>query len=330
MHTSWPIIGHEWAVQQLQVAAAREELSHALLITGPANVGKQTLALTLAKALLCQDTNPERRPCATCSACRRVDSGNHPDLLLVEPEVEGRGVKIEQVRELERFLALTPHESRCKIAIVTAFELIVPNAANALLKTLEEPPAYAHLILLASDADQLLPTIVSRSQQIALRALDRKTIAQALVEHWHASEAQAQQLARLSGGRLGWAVQAITKPEQLQDMEEALDTLFTIAQSDLLTRFDIAQQLSRDAVRLAQTLEYWRMGWHDVVLLQTGNGKAVTFQERLPQWEAWATKYDLATSARILRLLTEALNNLQKNVNTRLLAEALLLDLPEE
>ncbi len=325
---AWDIIGHEWAVRQLQLSVERGELSHALLITGPESVGKRTLALTTAQAMLCQTENM-LRPCKHCSACRRVASGNHPDLLFVDPEEAGKGVKIEQIRQLERFLMLTPNETHYKIAIVSAFELANNNAANALLKTLEEPPAYAHLLLLASDADTLLPTIVSRSQHIPLKPLSRETIARALVERWEQPAELAQQLARLSGGRLGWAIQSLNRPEQLQEMRAALELMLSLLHSDLLTRFGIAEDLAKDDVQLTRTLEYWRTGWRDVLLLQTGEPAELIYLEYQPALAALAQQCGQMATLATLNALGQAQAALQRNVNTRLLAEALLLELPE-
>jgi len=324
----WGIIGYGWAVRQLQQAMAAGKLSHALLITGPENVGKHTLALALTRALLCEADAAER-PCESCSACRRVASGNHPDVWLAEPEGEGRGVKIEQIRELERFLALTPAEGAHKIAILSAVELLNPNAGNALLKTLEEPPAYAHLILLATDADTLLPTIVSRSQHLPLRPLESAVIARGLIERWGVAESQARRLAGLSGGRMGWAVRALTDPTHLQEMETALAQLLTVLRADLPTRFEIAQGLAQNLEALAQTLEYWRLGWRDVLLLQQGIPQDVMFLEQRDALETVAQKVAPATTVYMLQALTAAQANLLRNLNPRLLLEALFLEWPE-
>lgn len=325
----WPVVGHRRAVRRLQLDVIRDDVPHALLLTGPESVGKSTLALTLAQAILCTAEEPEARPCGSCSACRRVDSGNHPDLLLVTPEEAGKGVKIDQIRALERFLALTPIEGRHKIAIISDFEQATVSAANALLKTLEEPPAYAHLILLATDADTLLPTIISRSQHLPLHLLDRSTIQEALMSRWQLSEARAQRLARLSGGRMGWAIQAITRPEHLEEMDEAVEILFRVLRSDLPTRFDIAKELSKDDVRLAQILEYWRTAWRDVLLLKTGNSEKIIYLEQQDLLSEISKCVSLQTTSEISRVLKESLNALDRYANTQLLIEALFLKLPE-
>jgi DNA polymerase-3 subunit delta' len=324
---NWNIIGHTRAIKKLQLALERDSLPHALLITGPDNIGKETLALTLAKAMLCTAPPVGDRPCGTCSACRRVNSLNHPDLLLITPEEQGRGVKIDQIRELQRTLSLTPNESRYKVGILTHFERATHNAANALLKTLEEPPPYAHLILLATSSDLLLPTIVSRTQQLPLHPLNRATVEKGLVETQHIPQAQAQRMARLSGGRVGWAIQALEEPEHAQEMEESVEQLFQLLRSDLPTRFDVAKQLSDDP-EVSRLLAYWRTTWRDVMLLQTQNDDAITHSEHRESLARIARQVNVEKTAEVLRYIEETQTALRQNGNTRLHVEALLLKLP--
>jgi len=327
--TTWNIVGHDWAVRQLQVALDHGETPQALLITGPENVGKMTLARIVSSVLLCKGP-ADGRPCGVCLACRKFASGNHPDFMLVEPEEQGGNLKIDQIRAVERFLALTPNESAHKIALISAFERATIGAANALLKTLEEPPAYAHLILLAQDADLLLPTIVSRSQQIALRPLSRATVEEALRTQWNIPEEQAGHLARISGGRMGWAIRAATEAEYQQRMDNALSLLLDLLKQDLPARFDVVQTLTRDAgVRLDETLAYWLTGWRDVVLIQTGNEQRVTHQRYHDALTQIAQHISLTDAINTLKALEACQDALQRNANAQLWMENLLLNLPD-
>ena len=201
MSTDWGIVGHDWAVRLLQRALERDELSHAYLFTGPPNVGKGTVASALAQALLCEAV--EGRPCGTCQGCHLLESGNHPDFHHVEPETAAGSMRIAQVRELSRQLSLTPSLAQHRVAILSDFHRATPSAANALLKTLEEPPSYVLLMLLAPDTDSLLPTIVSRCQVVPFQPLAPATVEQSLVERWGVDAELAQLLAHLTGWRLG-------------------------------------------------------------------------------------------------------------------------------
>ena len=325
---NWPVVGHDWAVKQLQLALVRDEVPHALLFTGPESVGKMTLACILTAALLCRGQETER-PCGVCLSCRKLDSGNHPDFMLVAPEAPGGNLKIDQIRAVERFLALTPNESARKIALIDGFERATIGAANALLKTLEEPPAYAHLFLLAQDADLLLPTIVSRSQHLALRPLSRGVVEEALAQRWQVPSEQAGYLARISGGRMGWAVRAATDPDYQERMSAALAMLIELLRQDLPLRFEVAQTLARDAdIELDEVLAYWLTGWRDVLLVQTENGDDLTYVHHREALSGIARNVSLNDTIAAIKALERCREALQRNANTQLQVENLLLNLP--
>jgi DNA polymerase III subunit delta' len=325
--SEWPIVGHAWAVEQLRRAVEQDGVPHALLLTGPEGIGKNTLARTLVAAMFCQTDGPAV-PCGACLACRKLASGNHPDFVVASPEDRTSSLKIDQIREVGRFLALTPNESRYKVVLIQGFERATTGAANALLKTLEEPPGYAHLILLASNADNLLPTIVSRTQQIHLRPLPRPVIAEALTHRWNIDAELSERLARVSGGRIGWAVEAATDTAALASMEEALQMLFDVLSQDLPARFETAQTLAKSNVQLSETLEYWLTFWRDVLLLQTDNPGGVTHTEFRDELEQLAQHETLETILRVINRLEHARTALLANANTQLLVENVLLDLP--
>lgn len=330
--SAWSIVGHTWAVEQLQRAVEQDEVPHALLLTGPEGIGKSTLARTMVAAMFCQTEGDgpraPQRPCGQCLACRKLTSGNHPDFIVASPEDRTSSLKIDQIREVGRFLALTPKESRYKMVLIQGFDRATTGAANALLKTLEEPPSYAHLILLASNADNLLPTIISRTQQIHLRSLPRPVIAEALAERWGVDAARAERLARVSGGRIGWAVEAATDAEALASMEAALQLLLDVLSQDLPARFETAKTLAKSDAELAETLEYWLTFWRDVLLLQTDNPGGLMHTEFREDLERLAQGETVETILRVINRLDWAQTALLANANTQLLVENVLLDLP--
>jgi len=324
----WNVLGHDWAVSSLQRAVVSDDVSHAYLFTGPPGVGKMTLARNLAAALVCEREDASERPCGDCRACHLVASGNHPDLHTIASEHVGANLKIDQVRELAHRLTLTPVEGRRQVAVLRRFEEATPSAANALLKTLEEPPAGVVLIVLAREADLLLPTIVSRCQHVSLRPLPVTTVERALVEHWNAPAHQAQLLAHLSSGRLGWAVRTLQDEKALGQRTARLDDLDRLLRASIIKRFEYAEELARDPVATQETLDLWIGWWRDVLLVASGADAPLTNVDRLADLRDHAHRFDVATIAAVISALRATLEKLQLNANKRLALEVLMLDLP--
>ncbi|MBO8125635.1 MAG: DNA polymerase III subunit delta' [Firmicutes bacterium] len=191
------IIGQDRAKKILQRTIRTGRVGHAYLLVGPEGTGKKSLALAFAAALNC---SAENKPCGLCRSCRRIAEGNHPDLVVFEPE--GRSFKIEQIRRLQQLIAFKPYEGNYKVFILDGAESFTDQAANSLLKTLEEPPLHSVLILLANK-NLLLPTITSRCTVVPVQPLPDETIAQVLQER---GVSDGERIASVSGGSLGKAL----------------------------------------------------------------------------------------------------------------------------
>lgn len=193
----YTVRGQKPALALLQRALEQERVAHAYLFAGPAGVGKRTTARLFAQGLVCTG---EERPCGSCAACRRAAHGNHPDIHWIEPD--GSSVRIEQVRELRRNAALRPYEARRKVFVLAGADAMTEQAQNALLKTLEEPPGEAVLILIADAPGRLRETILSRTQMVRFGLLGLREVAGVLQANGM-GVAEAERLAAVAGGAPG-------------------------------------------------------------------------------------------------------------------------------
>ncbi len=318
----WQTIGHEWAVEFLGRAIRTQRVAHTYLFAGPANTGKTHLAKELAAALNCVGDHP---PCGVCEACLKTMQGSHPDVTLVEPE--GDKLKIDQIRDLQRNLSLSPYEGRWRVCLMTDFQTATVEASNALLKTLEEPPSRVVLILTAIDASLLLPTIVSRCQVLPLRAVPLWEIERALIERWNVPEEQARLLARLSAGRIGWAIRAVQDAAILSRRQQRLGELQSLFLKGRAARIMAAERLS-EREDLPETIKLWQTWWRDMILLCAGCGDLVANLDYLDVLHQQAKQSDLVAIEKSLRNAEAALYQLEQNVNPRLALEVLLLSWP--
>ncbi len=320
----WQVVGHKWAVDLLERALASERVAHAYLLTGPPQIGKRSLALNFAQALNCLD---EEKPCSQCLACSKIAHGHHPDVQVIEGE--GGTIKIDQMRALRREAALSPLEGRWKVYIIRQMEQATAEAANCLLKTLEEPPTHVILLLTASEAEALLPTIVSRCQVLNLRPLATETVQRALQECWGVDVERAQLLARLSGGRLGWAVAASQNATILDQREKHLDDLLTLMGQGQGECLEYAQKLSRNPEAAQELLHLWLSWWRDLLLVASGSSAGIINMDREDTLRAQAQRYSLGQVRDFVEALRTAIWQMEHNANTRLTLEVLLLSLPK-
>lgn len=319
----WQVVGHKWAVDLLKRALASERVAHAYLLTGPPQIGKRSLALNFAQALNCLD---QEKPCGQCLACSKIAHGSHPDVQVIQGE--GRTIKIDQMRTLRHEAALFPLEGRWKVYIIRQMEQATAEAANCLLKTLEEPPSHVILMLTASEAEALLPTIVSRCQVLNLRPLATETVQRSLQERWGVDAKRAQLLARLSGGRLGWAVAAGQDDAILDQREKHLDEMMELMGQGRVERMGYARQLSHNPEAVRELLHLWLSWWRDLLLTASGSSAGIVNIDRGGTLRVQAQRYSLAQVRDFVKALRAAAWRLEHNANTRLTLEVLMLGLP--
>jgi DNA polymerase-3 subunit delta' len=320
------ILGQEKAKTMLRRAAGGGRLAHAYLFRGPSGVGKKSLARAFGNYLNCLEPVPEQDACGHCRSCRKLRSGNHPDRLLIEPD--GAAIKIAQIRELKRALTFPPLEARLRIVLISEVHTMRREAANSLLKILEEPPPGNLLILTGDGASEILPTITSRCQQIPLTPLPLDQVARELVSEGSAPETAAT-LAALGGGSLGQARQLATL-DLLELRRTAITTLLDLRPSRANTAetiFALAESAAGLGELLPQFLGLLKLWFRDLLLIHHHQPTRIVnldLREALTQGQ---TRWPLAELPARFRLFEQAERQLARNCNRALVCEVLYFGL---
>ncbi|MGD8813142.1 MAG: DNA polymerase III subunit delta' [Anaerolineales bacterium] len=323
----WKMIGHAWAVQLLQRHIASGQVRHAYLFTGPESVGKRTLALRFAQALCCEGILEGGETCGSCRACRLMADQIHPDLHVVESGEIGTALRVGQIRELQRKLALAPYEARWRIALMLRFHEATASASNALLKTLEEPATKVVMLLTARTTDELLPTIVSRCEVLQLRCLSVDDLEAALIERGESRE-QAKLLAAVAAGRPGWALRMVEDPGWLQRRMQRLDELTALLTMNRAERFQRVEKHAKASGSLYPMLETWLAFWRDATHTHLGTDTSMNNPDRKEELMRISSRMGIQELLTALRATERTLEALDRNANPQLALEALMLDLP--
>lgn len=323
------VVGNPHAQGLLERAVRTNRVAHAYLLTGPANIGKTTLAMALARVLQCTRRDPASvEACGECASCQRIAHGNHPDVAVVEPPLGKRWLPIESVRELRHTVNLAPYEGRWRVVVLPGAERMEAEAVNALLKTLEEPPEQVVLILTCEEPDLLLPTLVSRCQLIPMSPLGAEEVRAALVERWGVEADEAAALAGLAGGRLGWAVEAHRRPELRERRDALLTRILEVAAAPASERMRLMAALAAEGEGARSAVETWTLWWHDVLLAALGSDALNTAGLAREAAERLGRALEPERAEAFLRRLVETYRQLDQNANPRLALEVLALDFP--
>lgn len=329
---TWRIIGHERAVQALRGAASAEAPAHAYLMAGPERIGKRTIARELAAALNCE-AEPRQRPCHTCRACRMTDREAHPDLAIVERAEDRRDVRVGDVREARETLSYRPYQGRYKVYVFVDADTMNESSFSSLLLALEEPPPQVVFVVTASQAEAVAPTVQSRCRVVALQAPAAREIALGLQDLYGADAAEAERLAALCGGRVGWAVEALTNPDLVAQRAADVDRAVALSEGRLSERLARAgeatkgESFNEGRQACLRTLDDMRIWWRDMLLVATGSSAPLVHHDRRAELERQAERRGRERIARGLREIESTAGSVERNVTPRLALEALLLRL---
>lgn len=322
------IIGHENIKEHFQRAVREHKVSHAYILAGEAGMGKKSLADAFALTLLCERGRME--PCMECHACRQVLSGNHPDLIHVTHEKAG-SIGVDDIREqINDTIVVRPYSSPYKVYIVDEAQKMTTQAQNALLKTVEEPPSYAVIVLLTTSSEAFLPTILSRCVQLKLKPLRDSVVREYLKENQGVSDTDADIYAAFARGNLGKAVQ-IASSEDFRNMyQEVLHLLKHIRDMDISELLDYIRKLKEDSVDIQEVLDFMLMWYRDVLLYKvTTDINLLIFKDEYGKFKEISDKSSYDGLKRILEAIEKAKVRLDANVNMELAMELMLLTMKE-
>jgi len=314
-------VGNSHLVQRLRARS----LPQASLFTGPDGVGKQTLALSLAAERNCRD-KCEKRPCGSCSSCIKIAGGNHPDILLFQPEK--RLIRIDEMRRMNKEVQFRPFEGRVRVFVVDQAETMTPEAANSILKTLEEPPETSRIILVSAFPHRLLPTVRSRCQQFSFLSLKREEIRSFLTEQ--AIDGDTELRCALARGSIGTALELNLK-ETLEDRDRVLDVLENwLGQesfSQLYAKFELPPLRGdlKKRERVRSYLDLLQQVCEDLYFIHVDTPNRVVHRDRFLDLEELSRKLSLSLLVDLLYDIDQSRRALDQYVSPLMCFETLWL-----
>lgn len=322
------IIGHDTIKEHLKKAIESDHVSHAYILTGETGMGRKSLANAFAMTLLCEKGKSE--PCMECHACKQVMSSNHPDLIFVGHEKPG-SIGVDDIREqINDTIMIRPYSSYYKIYIVDEAEKMTVQAQNALLKTIEEPPSYAIIMLLTTNQEAFLPTILSRCVQLKLKPLKDSVVKSYLMGSLGIKESRADIYAAFARGNLGRAIHLASSEEFQLLYSELLHMLKHLKEMDIMELLFYIKKMKDENLDIYDCLDFMQLWYRDVLMYKvTQDINLLIFREEFNTMKEMSAASAYDGIERILKAIDKARIRLEANVNMELAMELMLLVMKE-
>lgn len=324
------IIGQDHIKEHLRTAIKSGKISHAYIIHGEKNAGKEFIAETFSMALECEDET-DIEPCMECHACKQAITRNHPDIITLIHEKPGT-IGVEDIRRgIVSDVSIRPYSGKWKIYVINDAEKMSVQAQNALLKTLEEPPDYVVIILLTSNMSALLPTVISRSTVLNMRPVDDKTVRKYLMERIHVPDYQADICVAFARGNIGKAKHLATSEDFDNIKNDAVRVLKYAHEMDMGEFVAALNQISAYKINIEDYLDILLIWYRDILMLKaTGDLDSLVFKEEIKSIRNIAGRSSYEAVERIIEAIEKTKVRLKANVNFELAMELLLLAIKEE
>lgn len=322
------VVGHKDIINYIRNAVQEDKVSHAYILNGERGSGKKMLAALFATTLQCEKGGPD--PCNVCHSCIQAESGNHPDIIRVQHE-KPNTISVEDIRtQVNNDILIKPYQGPYKIYIISEADLMTPQAQNALLKTIEEPPEYAVIFLLTENAEALLPTITSRCVMLKLRNIRDALIKKYLMETMQVPDYKADMCTAFAQGNMGRAIMLATSEHFNEIREEAVQLLKYIDDMELSEIVKAIKRISAYKLEINDYLDIIMIWYRDVLVYKaTKDMDRVVFRDQMQYIKERARKSSYEGIEMILKSLEKAKARLKANVNFDLVMELLLLTIKE-
>ena len=319
------IIGHENIINNLQNTIANGKIAHSYLFEGEESMGKKMVALSFAKTLLCKEQKLE--PCNNCNSCLKFDSFNHPDFKLIEPE--GNLIRRNEIANIIKKVNIAPLESNRRIIVIDDSHKIGMEGQNALLKTLEEPPSYINIILITSNSNMIIPTILSRCERIKFHSIESEKTEELLINKYNKTVDEAKFIVHFTKGSVGQAIYLSETQDFFEKRKKTIEIIDSIIKGDKYKAFDSYEFFAINKENYKEILDIMIYWFRDLILYkELGNTDLLLNKDKI---DILSNQVFLKENKinDIIENIGNAKQDIQRKVNYQLTIETMLLKMQE-